>query len=113
LRGDRYIFIGRRGGIINVGGQKVHPEEIEMTINRHPAVQVSLVRARRSPITGALVVADVVVKPTSSTIASESLAKDILAHCRETLRPYKVPTRIRFVPHLDVAATGKLVRPHE
>ena len=29
LRGDRYYFVGRRGGIINIGGLKVHPEEIE------------------------------------------------------------------------------------
>ena len=35
LRGDRYYFVGRRGGIINIGGLKVHPEEIEAVINRH------------------------------------------------------------------------------
>ena len=38
-RGDRYVFAGRRGGIINVGGLKIHPEEIEAVINRHPQVQ--------------------------------------------------------------------------
>jgi acyl-CoA synthetase (AMP-forming)/AMP-acid ligase II len=27
LRGDRYYFVGRRGGILNIGGLKVHPEE--------------------------------------------------------------------------------------
>jgi acyl-coenzyme A synthetase/AMP-(fatty) acid ligase len=117
LRDDRYVFIGRRGGIINVGGQKVHPEEVEGIINRHPAVQMSLVRARRNPITGALVVADVVVKPSASQAKSGDdlarLADDILRDCRATLRAYQVPTRISFVPSLDVAATGKLVRPHE
>jgi acyl-coenzyme A synthetase/AMP-(fatty) acid ligase len=46
-RGDRYYFVGRRGGIINVGGLKVHPEEIEAVINRHPDVRMSLVRAAR------------------------------------------------------------------
>lgn len=113
-RGDRYVFVGRRGGIINVGGQKVHPEEIETVINRHPAVQVSLVRARRSPITGALVVADVVIKPSASEARVDGdltrLAEDILQGCRAALRPHKVPTRIRFVPKLDIAATGKLQR---
>src|SRR5215471_20386935 len=33
LRGNRYHFVGRRGGIINIGGLKVHPEEIEAVIN--------------------------------------------------------------------------------
>ncbi|HYM08801.1 MAG TPA: AMP-binding protein, partial [Terriglobales bacterium] len=62
LRGDRYYFVGRRDGVINVGGLKVHPEEVETVINRHPLVRMSLVRTRKNPITGALVVADVVLK---------------------------------------------------
>ena len=49
LRGDRYYFVGRRGGIINVGGLKVHPEEVEAVINRHPDVQMSLVRGAPQP----------------------------------------------------------------
>src|SRR6202035_2713595 len=56
LRGDRYQFVGRRGGIINIGGLKVHPEEIEAVINRHPEVRMSRARSRRSPITGAIVI---------------------------------------------------------
>ncbi|HEX3995305.1 MAG TPA: AMP-binding protein, partial [Acetobacteraceae bacterium] len=52
-RGDRYYFAGRREGVINVGGAKVHPETVEAVINRHPAVSMSRVSARKSPITGA------------------------------------------------------------
>src|SRR5438552_5992393 len=61
-RGDRYYFLGRKSGVINVGGLKVYPEEVEAVINRHPAVRMSIVRSKRSPITGSLVVADVVLK---------------------------------------------------
>ena len=61
LRGERYHFVGRRGGIINIGGLKVHPEEIEAVINRQAEVRMSRARSRRSPITGAIVVADVVL----------------------------------------------------
>ena len=39
LRGERYHFVGRRGGIINIGGLKVHPEEIEAVINGHELVR--------------------------------------------------------------------------
>src|SRR5205823_4775916 len=60
-RGDRYYFLGRRSGVINVGGLKVYPEEVEAAINRHPAVRMSMVRSTRSPITGSLVAADVVL----------------------------------------------------
>ena len=48
-RGDRYFFAGRKGGIINIGGLKVHPEEVEAVINRHPLVRMSLVRSRAKP----------------------------------------------------------------
>ena len=49
LRGDRYHFVGRRGGIINIGGLKVHPEEIEAVINRHDEVRMSRVKSRKQP----------------------------------------------------------------
>src|SRR6202171_3734093 len=61
-RGARYVFAGRRGGIINVGGLKIHPEEIEAVINRHPQVRMSLVRPKQNPVTGSIVIADVVLK---------------------------------------------------
>ncbi len=57
----RYYFRGRIGGVINVGGLKVYPEEVESVLNADPRVRMSLVRARRNPITGAVVVADVVL----------------------------------------------------
>ena len=107
-RGDRYVFTGRRGGIINIGGQKVHPEEIEAVINRHPCVRMSLVRPKRSPITGAIVVADVVLNANGGD--AEAVKGDILTLCRDTLPRHKVPASISIVPALDVAASGKLAR---
>jgi acyl-CoA synthetase (AMP-forming)/AMP-acid ligase II len=114
LHGDRYVFAGRRGGIINVGGLKVHPEEIEAVINRHPQVRMSLVRSKRSPITGAVVIADVVLKPDSRHASGHLLQvrNDILNLCRDALPRHKVPAAISFVPSLAVAATGKLARRH-
>jgi acyl-CoA synthetase (AMP-forming)/AMP-acid ligase II len=108
LCGGRYHFVGRQGGVINIGGQKVHPEEVEAVINRHPEVQMSLVRARKNPITGAIVVADVVVTPEHAALAV--LKGQIIAACRGALARYKVPAIIRFVPAIEVAASGKLVR---
>jgi acyl-coenzyme A synthetase/AMP-(fatty) acid ligase len=115
LRGDRYHFVGRRGGIINVGGLKVHPEEVEAVINRHPDVRMSLVRPRKNPITGSIVVAEVVLTEApdgGAGMRSESLKREILQLCREALAQYKVPAAVHFVPTLAVAATGKLVRHH-
>jgi acyl-coenzyme A synthetase/AMP-(fatty) acid ligase len=112
LRGDRYHFVGRKGGIINVGGQKVNPEEVEAAINRHPAVWASLVQARKNPITGAIVAADVVLKnqPIEGGAAAQ-IEREIIATCREHVAAYKVPAVIRFVPSLAVSESGKLLRP--
>ncbi len=111
LRDDRYYFIGRHGGIINVGGLKVHPEEVEAVINRHPDVRMSLVRARKNPITGAIVVADVVLRmPSHESPRDLELKREILDACRDSLPQHKVPAAIRFVPKLDVSASGKIAR---
>jgi acyl-coenzyme A synthetase/AMP-(fatty) acid ligase len=112
LRGGRYYFAGRRDGMINVGGLKVYPEEIEAVINRHPEVQMSLVRTKKNPITGALVVADVVLKGGQQNDLREldAIRDDILLLCRESLSSHKVPAMINFVPQLAVAESGKVMR---
>jgi acyl-coenzyme A synthetase/AMP-(fatty) acid ligase len=112
LRGDRYHFAGRRDGVINVGGIKVYPEEVEAVINRHPKVRMSLVRTRKNPITGAIVVADVLLEGAIAATNGQAakLERDILQLCREVLPQHKVPAAIRFVNDLPVAVTGKLVR---
>ena len=117
LRDGRYYFMGRSGGIINVGGLKVHPEEVEAVINSHPRVRMSLVKARRNPITGAVVTADVVLTeteaaPSAARSADERLKQEILDACRGSLAAHKVPAVIRIVPALEVSASGKLVRPN-
>jgi acyl-CoA synthetase (AMP-forming)/AMP-acid ligase II len=90
----------------------VHPEEIEAVINRHPEVSMSLVKAKKNPITGALVIADVVLKSRLQSVdnIAHILRRDILQFCREELAQYKVPAAINFVPALTIAQTGKLIR---
>jgi acyl-CoA synthetase (AMP-forming)/AMP-acid ligase II len=110
LRAGRYHFVGRRGGIINIGGLKVHPEEIEAVINRHDAVRMSRAKSRRSPITGAIVVADVVLADGDNPDQRNDIRDQILTDCRASLASHKVPAIIRFVASLDITAAGKLAR---
>ena len=113
-RGDRCHFVGRRGGIINVGGLKIHPEEVEAVINRQPGVRMSLVTARKNPITGSIVAADVVLTPNNELALDaagvERTRADILAACRRALPAHKVPASIRVVNALPVTSSGKLGR---
>ncbi|MBR0853640.1 class I adenylate-forming enzyme family protein [Bradyrhizobium liaoningense] len=110
LRGDRYYFVGRRGGIVNIGGLKVHPEEIEAVINRHADVRMSRAKSRRSPITGGIVVADVILADGTDPGRAKEIRDQILDQCRAQLASHKVPAVIRFVEALDVTPAGKLAR---
>ena len=108
IRGDRCLFMGRRGGVINVGGAKVHPEEVEAVLNSLPSVRASRVFGKASPITGALVAADIVLNEPAA--AREGLERDIIALARKRLPAHMAPARIRFVTDLPMTDAGKLSR---
>ncbi len=112
VHAGRCHFAGRREGVINVGGQKVHPEEVEAVINRLPGVRMSRVRGRPSPITGSLVVADIVMESSVGADSFKAMKAGILDACRAALPAHKVPAILQAVASLDIAASGKLVRRH-
>lgn len=109
--GNRCHFRGRLSGVINVGGAKVQPEEVETVVNAHPSVFMSRVRERKNPILGALVEAEIVLRePAGGPSDAAPLKAEILAHCRRELAAHKVPSRIAIVATLPVTAGGKLAR---
>jgi acyl-coenzyme A synthetase/AMP-(fatty) acid ligase len=110
LQRGRYYFAGRRDGTINVGGQKVHPEEVEAVINLHPQVQMSLVAGRRNPITGAVIMARVVARANAAPTSRFRLEQEVRDLCRQHLPAHKVPASVSLVRHLDVSPAGKLIR---
>jgi long-chain acyl-CoA synthetase len=96
---------GRSKSMINVAGNKVFPEEVEAVINAHPFVSGSRVRGGAHALLGEIVEADVVLNDGAALDA-----EDLIAHCRKHLTVHKLPQRIRFVPALDMTATGKVKR---
>ena len=111
-RGERCFFMGRANGVINVGGLKVHPEEVEAVINRCPGVRLSRVNERRNPILGAVVAAEVVLEDHALGVgeAARASRERILDHCRGALTEFKVPASVKFVEALPMTAGGKLER---
>jgi len=94
---------------------KVYPEEVEGVLNADPRVRMSLVRPKRNPITGAIVIAEVVLEDSCGSAldasGAEHLKNDLLEACRRALPAHKVPARLSFVPSLKLTAAGKLDRP--
>ncbi len=111
LAGDRVLFRGRADSMINVGGVKVFPEAVEAHILASPRVQEARVTAKASPITGAILVADIVLKPLPGDDAGK-VQDEIRAHIAALPRAQR-PASLRFVEAIATGATGKKARRHE
>ena len=102
--GDRYHFLGRVNGTINVGGDKVLPEEVETVLLTLPYITQARVYAKPNAFLGAIVAADVVVD------ASKYSSENILRELARLLPSYKVPALLNIVPELKLTSTGKTGR---
>lgn len=105
---DRVVFKGRINGAINVGGNKVIPEEVEAEILNVPGVFQVAVMAKSSSIAGSLVQALVV--PEKDLTDTSGLVKSIKKHCRKSLPSFKAPAFVRLVDELPVGSAGKIRR---
>lgn len=105
---DRVYFLGRLNGSINVGGNKVMPEEVEAIISQVPGVGFVYVRGRKNPILGQLV--EAVVTPLPGEELNPQLKREILDFCKANLEPFKVPAFIVQGESVNLSATGKVVR---
>ena len=99
-------FVSRKSEMINVGGYKVNPHEVEEAILEVPSISDVRVYGRENRITGKLIAADVKVSGT----VSENMEDTILHHLNEKLQAWKIPRIIKFVDEIDRTRTGKKVR---
>lgn len=104
----RIYFLGRQSGAINVGGNKVQPEEVESMLLSSGKVSAAYVYSKNNPMVGSLVCADVV--PIDHEIDKKILKKEILSYCRGTLEGFKVPAILKIVDELEITNSGKLKR---
>ena len=108
MQADRIRFLGRANGSINVGGNKVMPEEIESVIKELPDVAFVQVRARKSAMLGSLV--EAAITPMPGTMMDAAFKKQVTAHCRARLDGFKVPAFIVAADTIELTASGKLSR---
>ncbi len=106
--GERVLFLGRANGSINVGGNKVMPEEVESVIKELPQIAFVQVRARKSGMLGSLVEACVTLTP--GNVLDAAFKKQLTSHCRTRLDAFKVPAFIVELPDIELTASGKLSR---
>jgi amino acid adenylation domain-containing protein len=103
---DGYLFItGRLKEIVNRGGEKVSPREVDEALLNHPDVDQALAFAMPHPTLGEDLAAAVVLRPQAA--ATE---QDLRAFAFERLADFKVPSQIVIVDSIPKGATGKLQR---
>ena len=103
LDADGYLFLtGRAKELINRGGEKISPREVDDALTAHPAVEQAVAFAMPDAELGEDVAAAVVCR------AGDSLTEADLRHFAATrLAPFKVPRRIVFLDELPKGPTGK------
>ncbi|WP_127530218.1 ANL family adenylate-forming protein [Paenibacillus kobensis] len=101
---NKFRFVSRISGLINVGGYKANPEEIEGVLLNVPGVIDVAVKGQASSVTGNIIVADVMKKPGLDEVV---LRRCIKEYAKEQLQHWKVPLIIHFVEQLPHSRSGK------
>ncbi len=105
--GDYLRILGRRSDIINVGGQKVYPAEVESILMQMGNVKDATVRGEKNPITGSIVVARLVLdKPEEISL----LKRRVRDFCKDKMESFKIPVKIEIENELKHTERFKKVR---
>ena len=105
---DGYVkIIGRNKDVINVGGAKVVPNEVESVLLEMPQIDDCIVYGEPNVITGQMVVCEVSLKESANV---NEIKKDIRLYCREKLDNYKIPSKIKICDKISIGYRFKKIR---
>ena len=103
--GEYIKIIGRAKEVINVGGQKVLPSEVESIILEMEEISDCMVYGEKNAITGQTVVCDVVLNQ-----EVENIKKRVRVFCKDRLDAYKIPTKVNVVDKTNFSDRFKKIR---
>ena len=104
---DGYFYIvDRKKDMINVGGFKVYPREVEDVLFEHPDIKEAGVIGVPDEFSGEVVKAFVVLKDP----ARRPPEREVSDFCAERLAKFKAPKVVEFVPELPKTLIGKVLR---
>lgn len=100
------ILRGRSKSVINVGGMKVFPEEIEAVLNAHPAISRCRIFATPHALLGSYPSGEYVLNQKEEALT----LRDIRQYCEQRLASYKIPMMMKAVDVINLTASGKIKR---
>ena len=99
-----FHFVSRKTEMINVGGYKVNPTEVEEALRECDGVADAYVYSKENRVMGKIILCDVV------RASADVTEKSIREQLQQKLQEFKIPRMIKFVEHLNVTRTGKISR---
>jgi long-chain acyl-CoA synthetase len=108
--GEYLKILGRKSELINVGGEKVYPAEVESVIKELATVADVTVFGEQNPITGNIVCADVLPASELDDARQKEFIAELKRHCRARLQNYKVPVKVKLVAEQQYSARLKKIR---
>ena len=108
--GEYIRILGRQTEIINVGGQKVYPAEVESVLLQMDDVEDAIVMGEKNPITGNIVKARVNLAGPED---ARAFKKRMRAFCGERLPSYKIPVKVEITDQEQFSARYKRMRQPE
>lgn len=106
--GEFVRFLGRDSDIINVGGEKLYPAEVESVLMEMDNIADACVYGEKHPITGEIVVAEVELREPEPL---SQLRQRIRLYCKGRLARYKIPVKVKFPSESRAGARFKKMRP--
>jgi long-chain acyl-CoA synthetase len=105
--GEYYRILGRQSEIVNVGGQKVYPAEVEKVLAELPDVMDVAVKGEEHLLLGQIVVA---VLQMANPVSAIEMKRRIAEYCKGRLQPFMVPAKVRVVTEPLVNYRFKKIR---
>ncbi len=104
---DGYFYIvDRKKDMVDVGGFKVYPRDVEEVLFEHPGIKEAAVIGVPDGFSGEAVKAFVVKRDEAASLTE----KDVIDFCAARLVKFKVPKKVEFIPELPKTLVGKVLR---
>jgi acyl-coenzyme A synthetase/AMP-(fatty) acid ligase len=98
-----FKFKSRKNELINIGGYKVNPNEVEEALEKMTEIKQAIVYGKKNSVLGNVLCADVVLNKPITEI-------DIRKNLSKILQDFKIPRRIKFIDEIELTRTGKIKR---
>lgn len=100
-----YFLVDRSKDVINSGGLKIYPREVEEVLYKHPGVSLVAVVPVPDEYFGEVGKAYIVTKE-----GKEIVEEELIEVCKDTLAKYKIPKSFEFIDSLPISAAGKVLK---